>query len=452
MHKKTRNISKSVLILSLLLAACNPSLARGRSPGKSKPSVAASRTVFRRWIHRQKKRKDVDLNETMKRVNARFARRFSRRVPRGILPQLSFVFPRTFVWKEMTSDERAATVKQIRTLRGFLENDIPGFVDYLLENNFAGQEVNNREERLLDRGNLSAVTRKYRRFLETLVYHPNSDRLDSIMNSLANRFLEYCFYPETHDHFFKLLSSKENYPVLRMLYEAIWYYLARAEWIHWHQNTLENLKREFDAGKEIVYIAGGSDIFQLIAHGIYNIRNIDPIYPTQTTYYSEGWDFLALGRKGSDGIGDTIVFNDKRTGGKNLVMRRISYEKHGTLLKNKRIYGKRVTIPRSTTVWSIENRKTKERLGTYTLERRFVDQDDFKTDGTTAHLISFNELYFILTTSSESWGINPRLFPKDFTINVKQTRAPLSHRVLMNMRKVQESTFPNRFGSSVIGD
>lgn len=373
-------------------------------------------------------------------------------MPRRILPQLSFVFPRTSVWKEMTSEERAAAVKQIRTIRGFLESDIPGFVDYLLSNNFAGEAANEREEKLLDLGTTSAVTRKYRIFLRALLHTAGTDLLYSTMNSLANRFLEYCFYPETHDHFFKILSSRNNYPLVRMLYETIWYFLARAEWIHWHQNTLKNLKQEFDAGKEIVYIAGGSDIFQLISHGIYNIRNIDPIYPTQTTYYSEGWDFLAVGRKGSNGIGDRIIFNDKQNSGKNLVMRRISYKKHSTLLKNKKIYGRRVTIPRSTTVWAIENRKTKERLGTYTLERRFVEQDDFKTDGRTAHLISFNELYFILTTGVESWGINPYQFSKDIKINVKQLRAPLSHGVLMNMRKVQESTFPNRFGSSVIGD
>lgn len=417
----------------------------------AEPVTMTSQDIFKKWVTSQQIRREVNFNELKRGIDARYVEYIVKQMPMDILPQVIFMFPRTAEFKEMKPEEVREVTARVQEIYGFLERDIPGLVDYLLKNKFAGEMINKREMSDEDKGNTSQVCLKYRRFLETLLHNDDIKVFDSTMNGIANRFLEYCFSPRSFDHFSKVLSSKNNYSAARFLYEIIWYYLARGEWKSWHQNTLANLKREFDRGKEVTYIAGGSDIYQLIAHGIYRIRNIDPIYPTQTKYYAEGWDFLALGRDGSDGIGDRIVFDDPASAGKGIVMRRLSYKKNGTLVDNELIHGSRVTIPKSVTVWSIEDAKG-TRLGTYTLERRFVTPQDFTADPGRAYLISFNELFFIMTAGREGWGVDPRKFPKGFAFNVKQLRAPLTYNMLMNIRTIQESDYPNRFGSSVIGN
>ena len=410
-----------------------------------------SEEVFAKWITTQKIREDVNFNELVKKTYPQFIEHFVRHIPPGILPQLTFMFPRTSLYSDMKEDEIKTLTSQVKTLQGFLENNVPGFVDFLIKNKFTSAGINFREEKEISEYGGTNINTKYRLFAETLLHSEDFDELDSNLNSIANRFFEYCFYPDTFKHFEKVVSSENNHPLVRLLYEVIWYYLARGEWKSWHRNTLDNLKKEYDSGKEIVYIAGGDDIFQLISNGIYRIRNIDPIYPTQTRYYAEGWDFLAVGKDGGHGLNDRIVFTDKVNVARKIVMRRLSYHKQGVLLRTEHIKGERVTVPRSITVWSIEEKNGRQ-LGTYTLERRFVEQDDFKPDPERALLMSFNEFYFIMTTDESNWGIDPHLFDKDLALHIKQLRAPVNHSVLMNIRKIQESDFPNRFGSSVVND
>jgi hypothetical protein len=413
--------------------------------------VKTSEEIFRKWISSQEIREDVSFKEKTGNIDDEFVEFFVKLMPPDILPQIGFMFPGTLLYSDMSKEDISKIKRDVKTMYGLMEDNIPGFADYLLSNKFAGAGTSFREERdIRERGN-AAINRKYRRFMDTLLYNENMQEFDSAMNSIANRFFEYCFYPATFGHFSKIHASEDNRPLLRMMYEIIWYYLARTEWKSWHQNVLDNLKKEYDKGKEIVYIAGGDDIFQLISNGIYRIRNIDPIYPTQTKYYSEAWDFLALGENEGAGINDRIVFNDSLNKSRKITMRRIFYEKQGVLLRTEPINGNRITIPRSVTVWSIEDSKGKQ-LGTYTLERRFASQDDFKSDPGKALLISFNELYFVMTANEENWGIDPHTFDKDLVINVKQLRKPVDWKTLMNIRKVQESNFPNRFGSSVIND
>ncbi len=414
------------------------------------PTTKTSEDVFKRWITTQRIRNDVNLNDLQKNVDNEFIKNFVEEIPKEMSNQLAFIFPRTMSYKKMTRKERALVRKKIIEVQSFMENNIQGLVDYLIKNKFTSFEISMLEEWDINNENTSMLYLKYRRFFEALLHESDYSERYSIFNSAANRFFEYCFYPQTFDHFKEVVSSKENYPLVRFLYEIIWYYLARGEWISWHQNTLDNLKKEHALGKEIVYIAGGNDIFQLISNGIYNIRNIDPIYPTQTRYYSEGWDFLAKGSNSMKGVGDRIIFDDPAKKGDKITMHRVSYKEFGIITEID-VNGKKVKIPRSETVWEIKNKKG-EKLGRYILERRFVEQNDFKYDPKKALLISFNELYFIMTTCDENWGINPKKFDKKININVKQLRAPLNHKVLMNIRTIQESDFPNRFGSSVIGD
>ncbi len=421
------------------------------SAGEKGPPVRKSEDVFRRWIEHQEIREDVNFLDLKKNINPQFIEYFVKLMPSDILPQLEFIFPGTLLYSEMDEKYLAEITKHVKTMYRFMENDIPRFTGYLLANNFAGEATNLREEKEIRDVDGSSINRKYRRFMEALLYDEDSLKFRYSMSSIANRFFEYCFYPGTFKHFSHVHSIEANRPLVRMLYEVIWYYLARTEWNSWHINTLSNVKKDYEKGKEIVYVAGGDDIFQLISNGVYRIRNIDPIYPTQTKYYADGWDFLAVGKGENGGINDRIVFNDPLNKNKNIVMRRVSYEEHGVLLRTEPIKGERVTVPRSTTVWNIEN-KNGEKLGTYTLERRFVSQEDFKSDPGKAILMSFNELYFIMTNDVESWGIDPHLFDKDIKMHIKQLRSPIDWQVLMNIRKIQESDFPNRFGSSVIND
>ena len=232
---------------------------------------------------------------------------------------------------------------------------------------------------------------------------------------------------------------------MKFLNKNTWYYLAASEWKSWHENTLVRLKKAADAGKTVVYIAGGSDIYQLLKAGIYNIVNIDPLYPSQEKYYSEGWDFLARGEGEDGGIGNLVKIETHRK----LVMRRESYRQNGFVVQDKEILGKKISIPESTTTWSISDRYGKK-LGSYTLLRRFVTQEDFVTSPGKVFTISFNELYFIMRTGPRSWGINPRKFSENLEFHVKQLRKPLTYPVLMNIREVQESANPHSFGSAVV--
>ena len=437
----------SILVAGILLFLPHYTLAEEKQESEH-VTTKTSEEVFGKWLDIQERRVDANLKGLKGKVNAKFVEKFMEEMPKEIVLQIAYMFPRTTVFKELSKKEIAAAMVHLDKKRSYLEDDIPGLVDYLLFNKFSSLEISLLEEWEVNNGSHTLLYLKYRNFLETLVHDVESKRKRSVLNSIANRFFEYCFYPYTFDHFHNILKNKENYPVVRFLYEVIWYYLARGEWYAWHRNTLFNLKREHDQGKEVVYIAGGNDIFQLISEGIY----IDPIYPTQTRYYSEGWDFLAKGNDKKGGIGDTIVFDDPVNSEKNIIMRRISYDELGVLDAEVKIDDKKVTIPRSVTIWSIET-KDGVKLGNYTLERRFVEQRDFALNPEKALLISFNELYFIMTTcEEEGWGIDPRKFNKNINIHVKQLRAPINHKVLMNIRTIQESDFPNRFGSSVIGD
>ncbi len=438
------------VILGCLVFLGSASSRHAYSDVQTRGETVRSATVFNKWISAQAIREDVSFGSLVDDVTPDSTEYFIKQVPPAMRTQLLFMFPRTMRFTDMTSDEIGKVATHLKKMAGFLESNIPGFVDYLAANKFTTAEINQADVQDMENGRLSDVYQKYRRFLESMMFHGDMKKYYSSLNGIANRFLEYCFYPKTHAHFRNILDKTENHAVVRFLYEIIWYYLARSEWRSWHQNTLDNLKREYDQGKEIVYIAGGSDIYQLLKRGIYRIRNIDPLYPTQTKYYSEGWDFLAVGKGAGSGIGDRIVFDQDEFSGRKLVMRRISYKRTGTLLENVEIAETNVSIPKSETVWSIEDGDGK-RLGTYTLERRFCTQNDFVTGPGRALLISFNELYFIVTKNDENWGIKPELFAENFKFHVKQVRAPLSREVIMNMRAIQGSKYPNRFGSSVIG-
>lgn len=412
---------------SFLIVACQAvnSLESTGSTAKSEDEV------FSRWKSIQNIRYDIDINELSDGISNQQVRQVVNRIPRKIIPQIIKLIPE--LDKQNLTDRDINNIKnKLTSIYRALEYNVPNFISMLEKNSFSTSESLNHDSR--------RSPSIYSSFMESIMINEKQDSSGSIMSSVANRLFEYCYYPETFKDYLRLVETPEQHSILMFLNETIWYYLARSEWSSWQYDMLKKLKDEYDNGKEIVYIAGGSDIYQLINHGIYDIVNIDPIYPTQTRYYSEGWEFLAKGN-----IGDIINFSN------DIQMRRHSYSEDGFILENETIYGKQISIPNSITVWVIED-SNGNKLGTYKLKRRFVEQDDFQTSPDRVFLISFNELYFILNTTRNNWGINPREFDRNFKIYAKQLRAPISYKVLMNMREIQESSYPHVFGSSVIGD
>jgi hypothetical protein len=193
-------------------------------------------------------------------------------------------------------------------------------------------------------------------------------------------------------------------------------------WQHWHVDTLQALKKEADAGKEILYIAGGTDIYQLFKSGIYNIRIIDPMLPTQPKYYSDGWEWFING--------DEATFS---CGKKKLRMKRAGYKKIGGSFSLTLSNDKKVKIDKSITTWHLLDGKKK--LGEIVFERRLTDQKDFKVKKKQAILLSSNELYFIAAPKeSDGWGIDPRKFDEKIKIYIKQLQKPVNKAIVCNMR------------------
>lgn len=275
-------------------------------------------------------------------------------------------------------------------------------------------------------GDMNTIIEQYNSLYSLLFAHPDPRMRHQYLFNLANRFYDYCFSPETFNDFQKLHLTKGNFSITRMLYTTTWFYLAGNGWKTWHQNSLDALKKSADQGKQIVYIAGGSDIYQLIKSGIYNIKNIDPQLPSQPKYYADDWQFLVHGQ-----LGDTIHFTfDDR----NIVMERTDVQTPGTSFKVRIATGEIIEIPHSTTTWKISDGKG-AKLGQYIIDRRFCNQLDFVKEPQKTVLMSFNELYFIgLPALLGGWGIEPSYFDGNLEIVVKQLHKPITKQHAVNMR------------------
>ncbi len=253
----------------------------------------------------------------------------------------------------------------------------------------------------------------------------NDVRKSELMSNLANRYVEWLFGSEFPTISQRMMVDSSKHQILRYLYAVIWQKLAGHGWKNWHQNSLTNLAQEAANGKTVVYIAGGSDIFQLIKNGVYNIINIDPQLPTQPAYYTNDWEYLLAGN-----IEDRIVFNLKDT---KLVMVRKSLTRTGkqfqTTLSNKQT----IVLDECEVEWDILNSDL-QKVGNYTLKRRFCNQNDFNLKPNEVMLISFNELaYICMPLQWGGWGIDVASFAPDFKMYVKQLRNPMPRSSIINM-------------------
>jgi hypothetical protein len=314
-----------------------------------------------------------------------------------------------------------------------LEHNVPQFIDYLKEHKFSLDNTNTQEEK----DNINTVIDKYRYFSQLLFSRPEKSQEEGYLFAVANRLFEYCFSESTWGHFKNLITTKKYHPLARFLYSNIWYHFVGEGWHNWHKSCLEALAKHAREGKEIVYIAGGDDILEPLKYGIYNITVIDPMLPTQDTYYSEGWLWLVKNDNDSDGKGDKI---EGEFGGKNLTLTRTKYKESDTF-PAKLSNGKTINIPESTTVWEVKD-IAGQKLGKITFLRRFCEQSDFNSDPKKVLLLSFNEMYYTtLAQDAGGWGLQLDKFPNDLNIYVKQLRNSVSKKTLALLKQADNTNF-----------
>lgn len=439
--------------------------AQEQSESAAQPAVAGETqagVVFQKWLSWQRVYADQRVGDPglldSYLDNAALRDRLSG-VPESIQPQLKFLrLPANANSIAGVSALSAAEVQSFgRRFRALLErfNTTESLSDWIEElkqarTGFTSVALNSAEEA----GSFRAITKRYREFVDWLSAPGTRNIRERRRFAIANRFYEYAFAPESFGRFRELTEKPVWRPIARMLYANIWYNLSGNGWRNWHANTLERLRTATARGKEIVYIAGGSDIYLPLRYGAYNLRVIDPMLPSQTKYYSEGWQLLTRGR-----VGDVIRFDlaaeqKQTTSGLQLpdaavlefrhaaYMRRTRYAETGSFQTGELSNGRRLTLPLSETVWEIFDAQNR-RLGRFVLERRFVTQDDFRgiRASEREYLISFNELYFITAAGRAGWGIDPRKFDSGIRMHVKQLRRPVDRTTMANMRAMNAADF-----------
>ncbi len=263
-----------------------------------------------------------------------------------------------------------------------------------------------------------------------LVSDPNPFVENKRLFALGNRLVEFCFEDKTFAQHVALYKNTATYPVLRFLNTAVWSTLVGEGWRHWHQNALDEVQVAAQQGKEIVYIAGGADLYQFLRLGIYNVTILDPFYPTQDRYYSPGWEFLVASKAANKGIGDEIICgvecNNVKLVRNTIIERDYFYAK----LSNDKI----AKIRKSTTQWNIVD-EDGNILGAFTFKRCPLEQDDLVYDANKVFVASYDEMICLAQPEMiDGWGTNPSLLDDRFTMIVKQFRKPIGKSFLQNLR------------------
>ncbi|MBY0353172.1 hypothetical protein K2W90_02295 [Candidatus Babeliales bacterium] len=320
--------------------------------------------------------------------------------------------------------------KNIADLYDLLEQDILAFIQFLNDHNFASEMTLAKQE---SHENWNQTIDSYTALLNALFpYTINNIAVGTELQfEIANRFFRFCFSPETFPIFQNMLNEQKNLPAARLLYATIWYHLAGTGWKNWSAQALKNIKEQASQGKKIVYIAGGSDVLQLLKNGVYNITIVDPQLPSQPKYYTNEWEWLIKGEGSDGGIGDCLTID---SGEQKITLRRSLYKPLGSFFKARLADGQIIALEKSFTTWDIFDEQN-NKLGTYSLERRFAEQADFIAHKAKALVISFNELYFIsLPDCLNGWGIEPHKFSQNLTLFVKQLHEPVGKQEVCAMR------------------
>jgi hypothetical protein len=303
-----------------------------------------------------------------------------------------------------------------------IEHNVPAFIDYLIASGMCSPTINKDEQTTA----VDLTLEKYKAFARLLFAREDLFEENEYLIAFANRLFEYCYADATTSHYQKLLTTYELYPVVRFLNAISWYHLVGDGWKHWHANPLKALKDKAAQGNEIVYVAGGTDFYHLLRNGIYNITIIDPFYPTQVRFYSEGWNYLIA----EDGINNEIRFGPSCN---SIKMKCVDY-KEGESFYCKLSNGQIISIKKSIITWNVFN-QSNQQIGHVIINRRPINQDDFASIANKAFAISYDELtYIALPEILNGWGINPTLLPENLEFHVKQLRQPVKRDALCNMR------------------
>lgn len=395
-----------------------------------------SREVFKKWSKWQEVYSDANFSEFKKDINDAYLKQF-RTLYENNFALLYQLTPFFNVFTNGQINENGYQLKlpidpefanRIAATYDLFETNVPGFIDYLKQSRFSTALINTEETKT----HYDLVINKYKALLRLFVPHLEGYMQDQALFGLANRLFEYCFEAKTFNHYQELLLNAANYPIARFLNAVIWYHLVGDGWKHWHQNCLDAIKERADKGAEVLYIAGGTDVYQLLRQGIYNVRVVDPFLPTQVRYYSEGWLWLVKGAGDDGGLGDSVSLSFEK---RHLVMKRESYTE-GDKFSVKGSNNQILDLKKSVTVWKVYDTKN-NLLGTITFERRLVDQNDFVASANKAILFSYDEAVCVSSPDMlNGWGIDPTKLPDDIIIYIKQLRKPLTKDVLCNMRVI----------------
>ncbi len=399
----------------------------------AEPITKQANEIFSKWIEWQMVMPDKDLTSMteqldgtqMKQVYVNAIANLTPLTP--VLERLtaSYINSDGFVLRSPVAD---AIKNNFGKMHELMEHDMPRFIDTLRGMPFCSPVDATEESTSTDS---SKIIDRYNAFLRLLFAHQNQAEAQKYLFSVANRFFEYCFETKSFPVFERFMMNIQDQPLGRMLYSVAWFNLAGNGWKHWHEKSLQTLKAKADEGKTIKYIAGGSDILQMLRAGIYNIKNIDPQLPSQPIYYANGWEFLVRSTAEDGGIGDKIIIPMMD---RTLIMERTGFSLTGETFKARLNNDSIIEIPRSITTWTISN-ENNEKIGQYQLDRRFCVQQDFNPADNEQLLMSFNELYFIsLPQFLNGWMIEPNQFPEDLEIVIKQLRKPVTRDMVFNMR------------------
>lgn len=259
-----------------------------------------------------------------------------------------------------------------------------------------------------------------------------SKKREEQMLALANYCFSFCFGAPSYQKFYAMINDSMQHGYVRLLYAVMWEHFVGRGWKDWHSVCLAALRAQADQGKRIVYIAGGNDIYQLLAHGIYNIDVIDPLLPSQPKYYAGGWLWLVK----KNGIGDKIVLNQLH-----LMLRRLQHV-DGALFPARLSTGQHVLLQASITAWGVFDHATGKQLGAVVFKRRFARDDDFVMNDKQELLMSFNEFFFVNAPSAlGGWGIHLDQVPATQPWFVKQLCAPLTVATIGRIRSVDRVPF-----------
>ena len=318
---------------------------------------------------------------------------------------------------------------KVKKLRQQMSRNMGAFIRKVEKAGLSSEELNTLDEAT----KFNMLLTRYTGFFRMLFADQSEESVEREF-AAANRFVEFCFGSKTFLHVQKILQTPASKPLGRFLYAGMWKTLAGNGWKYWHKDTLNRLRQAYENGKTVVYVAGGSDVYQLLAHGIYNIKVIDPqLNGAQDNYYADQWEWLLKGTGPSGGAGDELLFN---TPDKKIVARRAKLVE-GKRFSVKLDGGEELRPVSSTVVWEIfENDVPK---GTLTFERRLATQEDFQPKDNEELLMSFNELFFIiLPVEQDGWPIDPHKFANNISIHIKQLRKPVTKPMMENMAWVEE--------------